>query len=78
MLFAYCGTLGHSYDLTSTFDALSILQEKGIKYRFVIMGDGPLKSQFVEYARKKALMRSLQEHLIILIWFSAYVNVILH
>lgn len=55
ILFAYCGTLGHSYDLTSTFDALSILQEKGIKYRFVIMGDGPLKNRFVEYARKKGI-----------------------
>lgn len=55
IIFAYCGTLGHSYDLTGTFDALSILQEKGIKYRFVIMGDGPLKNLFIEYARKKGI-----------------------
>lgn len=55
ILFAYCGTLGHSYDLTSTFDALSILQDKGIKYRFVIMGDGPLKNQFIEYAKQKGI-----------------------
>lgn len=55
ILFVYCGTLGHSYDLTGTFDALAILSEKGIKYRFIIMGDGPLKNSFEEYAEKKGI-----------------------
>lgn len=51
---AYIGTLGHSYDLTSVIDALSILNDKGISnIKFIVMGDGPLKSQFVEYANSK-------------------------
>ena len=53
IIFVYCGTLGHSYDLTGTFDALKIIQEKGIKYCFIIMGDGPLRNVFEEYAREK-------------------------
>lgn len=49
----YVGTLGHSYDLTCTIDALKILQEKGIKnVKFVVMGDGPLKSKFEKHARE--------------------------
>jgi glycosyltransferase involved in cell wall biosynthesis len=53
---AYVGTLGHSYDLTCTIDALKILQEKGIKnIKFVVMGDGPLKSKFEKYARDKGI-----------------------
>ncbi|MGI6629396.1 MAG: glycosyltransferase [Bacillota bacterium] len=51
---AYVGTLGHSYDLTCTIDALKILQEKGINnIKFVVMGDGPLKSKFENYAKNK-------------------------
>ncbi len=51
---AYIGTLGHSYDLTSVIDALSILKDKGISnIKFIVMGDGPLKSQFVDYANSK-------------------------
>lgn len=49
----YVGTLGHSYDLTGVFDALSILKEKGYNnVRFLVLGDGPLKSKFVKYADK--------------------------
>ena len=51
---AYIGTLGHSYDLISVFDALKILKDKGIKnIKFIVMGDGPLKSKFEEYAKEK-------------------------
>lgn len=47
----YCGTLGSSYDLTCVFDALKKLKERGCKVpKFMIMGDGPLISQFKKYA----------------------------
>jgi glycosyltransferase involved in cell wall biosynthesis len=48
----YVGTLGHSYDLTSVIDALAMLQKKGIKnIKFIVMGDGPLKTQFEKQAK---------------------------
>ncbi|MEG1884467.1 MAG: glycosyltransferase family 4 protein [Clostridia bacterium] len=48
----YIGTLGHSYDLTSVLDALVFLRrERGISnVRFIVMGDGPLRAQFENYA----------------------------
>lgn len=47
----YCGTLGSSYDLTCVFDALKKVKEKkGKAPKFIIMGDGPLLSQFKKYA----------------------------
>jgi len=50
----YIGTLGHSYDLISVIDALKILKDKGISnVKFIIMGDGPLKSKFQSYAKQK-------------------------
>lgn len=50
----YIGTLGCSYDLTCVIDALHIVKEQGIKnIKFVIMGDGPLKSKFENYAKEK-------------------------
>lgn len=53
---AYIGTLGHSYDLTCVIDALKILQDKGIKnVKFVVMGDGPLKSKFEDYAKEQGI-----------------------
>lgn len=45
---AYCGTLGASYDLKIVFDALRILNDRRIK--FIIMGDGPQKEEFVRYS----------------------------
>lgn len=49
---AYCGTLGSSYDLTTVFDAMSILKKKGIdNIRFKVVGSGPLQEKFEEYAR---------------------------
>lgn len=51
---AYCGTLGSSYDLTCVFDALEILNKKGVETPlFVVMGDGPRKDEFMKYAEKK-------------------------
>ncbi len=52
----YCGTLGASYDLTCVIDALAILKEKNIYApKFMVMGDGPRKSEFEEYAVKKGV-----------------------
>ena len=51
---AYCGTLGSSYDLTCVIDALDIVKKRGIQPpKFIVMGDGPDKERFEEYARKK-------------------------
>lgn len=51
---AYIGTLGHSYDIKSIIDAIKILNDKGIKnIKFIVMGDGPLKSNFENYAKEK-------------------------
>ena len=51
---AYCGTLGASYDLTCVIDALSIINESGkIAPKFIVMGDGPRRTEFEEYAKKK-------------------------
>ncbi len=44
---AYCGTLGHSYDLTCVFDALRKIPEVQLtKIQFIIMGNGPKKEEF--------------------------------
>lgn len=51
---AYIGTLGTSYDIKSIIDAIKILNDKEINnLKFVIMGDGPLKNSFEEYAKEK-------------------------
>lgn len=47
---AYVGTLGHSYDLMTTFDALKILKEKGVELSFQIYGDGPLLNKYKNYS----------------------------
>ncbi|MGQ3376828.1 glycosyltransferase family 4 protein [Priestia endophytica] len=51
---AYIGTLGHSYDLISVIDALHKLKLEGIRnIKFIVMGDGPLKQKFMDYAHQK-------------------------
>lgn len=50
---AYCGTLGSSYDLTCVFDALEILSQMAIRPKFIIMGDGPRRGAFEQYASEK-------------------------
>lgn len=53
----YAGTLGHSYDLTSVFDALEIIKRnKNIcNVKFIVLGDGPLKKKFEDYAQAKQI-----------------------
>lgn len=55
---AYIGTLGHSYDLTCVMDAMVLLRDKGKaqNLRFIVMGDGPLKERFENYAKKLCLL----------------------
>lgn len=48
---AYIGTLGHSYNIRIVIDALKLLKDK-VNIKFIIMGDGPLKSTFQMYARE--------------------------
>ena len=48
---SYCGTLGASYDLKCVIDALEMLNN--YKLKLIVMGDGPRKAEFEEYARKK-------------------------
>lgn len=51
---AYVGTLGHSYDIKCVIEAIKVLNEKGLKnILFVIIGDGPLKEDFKNYAKEK-------------------------
>lgn len=53
---AYCGTLGHSYDLTRVFNVLKILTQKQAEnYKFIVMGDGPLRETYETYARENKL-----------------------
>ena len=50
----YCGTLGSSYDLLSVIDALSIVKKMGTEPpRFIVMGDGPRRKEFENYAKKR-------------------------
>lgn len=52
----YCGTLSHSYDLKTVFDALAILKDMNeeVPY-FVVMGDGIKKKEFESYAKQKEI-----------------------
>lgn len=53
---AYCGTLGHSYDLTRVFRVLDILKQRHIEdYQFIVMGDGPLRKEYEKIACNKEL-----------------------
>lgn len=50
---AYVGTLGHSYDLITTFDSIKILDDKGYKnIEIFIFGSGPLEEKYKHYAKK--------------------------
>lgn len=52
----YCGTLGHSYDLTKVFNVLRVLAKRQVKkHRFIIMGDGPLREKYETLASKNDL-----------------------
>ncbi len=49
---AYCGTLGHSYDITCVIEAIRCLDAKDKeKINFIVMGDGPKKDEFEKKAK---------------------------
>lgn len=49
----YCGTLGHSYDLTTVMEAMKIVADRGIKnIRLIVMGNGPLEEKFKNKANE--------------------------
>ncbi len=49
----YCGTLGHSYDLTIVMLALKKLVDSGIDgIRLIVIGNGPLEEKFKAAANK--------------------------
>lgn len=53
---AYIGMLGHSYDLCGVMDAMELLREKDVDIvELLIMGDGPLREKFENYAYQKNL-----------------------
>ncbi len=48
---AYCGTLGHSYDLPVVFRAMRLLPPDLLeKITFIVMGDGPQREEFAQQA----------------------------
>lgn len=49
----YCGTLGKSYDLKCVMDAMNILKRDNLK--LIVMGNGPQRNEFEEYASQKNL-----------------------
>lgn len=50
---AYIGMLGHSYDLCGIMDAMRLLIEQGADgVELLIVGDGPKKKNFQEYAEQ--------------------------
>ena len=54
----YIGTLGYSYDIKCVIDAIALLQKSHhIKnINFIIMGGGPLKEEFQNYALSKNVL----------------------
>ena len=47
----YCGTLGHSYDLTIVMEAMRMLADSGISnIRLMAIGSGPLEEKFKQKA----------------------------
>ncbi|MFP7479732.1 glycosyltransferase family 4 protein [Terribacillus saccharophilus] len=51
---AYIGTLGHSYNIEAVIDALKHLKDNCTNnIKFIVMGDGPLKSRFEDYAKQR-------------------------
>jgi len=48
----YIGTLGHSYNIKNVIDAIGLIKDR-FNVRFIVMGDGPLKNKFEDYARQK-------------------------
>ena len=51
----YIGTLGHSYSIDLIIDSLELLKEELNNIKFIVVGDGPLKSKFEDYAKIKGV-----------------------
>ena len=52
----YVGALGHSYDIESVIKAIKILEDQDIKnIKFIVMGDGVLKSHFEQIAKENGV-----------------------
>ena len=48
----YVGALGHSYDIESVIKAIKLLEKQNVKnIKFIVMGEGVLKSQFEQFAK---------------------------
>ena len=55
----YIGTLGTSYDLKTIIRSIRLINEKGINnIEFIVIGDGPLKHEFEEYAAENKISYS--------------------
>ena len=49
---AYCGTLGHSYDISCVINAIKLLDKSHRdRIEFIVMGDGPRKHEFMSDAK---------------------------
>jgi glycosyltransferase involved in cell wall biosynthesis len=46
----YIGALSHSYDIETVIKAVKVVDDKKIKVRFLVLGDGPLKNWFYQLA----------------------------
>lgn len=47
----YCGTLGHSYDLSTVIKSMKLLSDRGVdNAHLVVIGSGPLENKFKEEA----------------------------
>lgn len=51
----YIGTLGHSYSIDLIIDSLELLKEELNNIKFIVVGDGPLKSKFEYHAKIKGV-----------------------
>lgn len=52
---AYIGTLGHSYDIKTAIQAVALAKEQGVNIKLLIMGDGPLRSEFERLAKQTGI-----------------------
>ena len=48
----YIGTLGASYNIDDTIEAVKILKDNGKNIKLLVMGDGPQREEFENHARK--------------------------
>lgn len=52
----YCGTLGHSYDLTIVIEAMKLLADRGARnIRLMVIGSGPLEEKYKQKAAEMGI-----------------------